>query len=274
MFERDKEDLRRMGVPLQTVTDATHGDEIGYIIDASDAAMPAIDLTPAEAAVLAIAADYWQGAALGTDARQALTKMASARRSGAASSSALGRGDDASTRRRATLVDARCARRRCRSSTRRDARAPSCAPWSRGASSLRGGAEYLVGLRPGRDEPRTFRLSRIQGAVRAVARGRASRSPRPLRSWTRRRRGGHTPAWACAPRRATRCVDGARPSGTDGRVGRLDVPYRDTEAFATRYCAGGWRRAVIEPAALAETSRAVSSRARAAAARPGGGDDG
>ena len=37
MFERDKEDLRRLGVPLQTVVDAAHGADIGYRIDPSAA---------------------------------------------------------------------------------------------------------------------------------------------------------------------------------------------------------------------------------------------
>src|SRR5690606_10685765 len=77
MFERDKDDLRRMGVPLRTVTDAAHGDAIGYKIDATDAAMPPIDLTPAEFAVVAVAGEYWQDAALGAHARQAVTKVAS-----------------------------------------------------------------------------------------------------------------------------------------------------------------------------------------------------
>ncbi|MCR6713349.1 MAG: hypothetical protein NVV57_11960 [Demequina sp.] len=77
MFERDKEDLRRLGVPLQTVVDAAHGADIGYRIDPSAATMEPIDLTAAELAVLSLAVDYWRDAALGTDAKQAVTKVAS-----------------------------------------------------------------------------------------------------------------------------------------------------------------------------------------------------
>ncbi len=77
MFERDKEDLRRIGVPLRTVVDATHGDDIGYVIDAGEASMPPIDLSPVERAILAVAAEYWQSAALGTDARRAFVKLSS-----------------------------------------------------------------------------------------------------------------------------------------------------------------------------------------------------
>ena len=77
MFERDKDDLRQLGVPLQTVTDPANGGDIGYQIDASAATMEPIELTPAELAVVSLAADYWRDAALGPDARQAVTKVAS-----------------------------------------------------------------------------------------------------------------------------------------------------------------------------------------------------
>ena len=75
MFERDKDDLRQLGVPLQTVTDPANGGDIGYQIDASAATMEPIELTPAELAVVSLAADYWRDAALGADARQAVTKV-------------------------------------------------------------------------------------------------------------------------------------------------------------------------------------------------------
>ena len=67
MFERDKEDIRRMGIPLQTVVDPAHGDEIGYRIDPSNAAMAPIDLEPAEFAVVALAQEFWSDATVGAD---------------------------------------------------------------------------------------------------------------------------------------------------------------------------------------------------------------
>ena len=58
MFERDKDELRGMGIPIQTVLDA-HGDVLGYRIERTQAQLPAISVTAAERAVLAVAATVW-----------------------------------------------------------------------------------------------------------------------------------------------------------------------------------------------------------------------
>ena len=55
-FERDKADLRDLGVPLETLGDS--GDE-GYRIDLASAALPVVTFTPDEAAVLAVARRIW-----------------------------------------------------------------------------------------------------------------------------------------------------------------------------------------------------------------------
>jgi len=58
MFERDKDELRGMGIPLQTVLDA-HGDVLGYRVERTQAQLPAINVTAPERAVLAVAATVW-----------------------------------------------------------------------------------------------------------------------------------------------------------------------------------------------------------------------
>src|SRR5664279_1770155 len=168
MFERDKDELRRMGVPLQTVVDPTHGDEIGYKIDASDAAMPAIDFSPAEAAALALAAEYWQGAMLGPDAHQGLTKIASASSVAPRTPLTLGAKATSTSDATATIVDAR-ARRTAVTFDYTSASAGhstrTVEPWQ---IILRAGAEYLYAFDRDRGEPRTFRLGRIHGNVTTV----------------------------------------------------------------------------------------------------------
>jgi proteasome accessory factor B len=168
MFERDKDDLRRLGVPLRTVTDATHGDEIGYIIDAGDAIMPPIALTAVERAIVAVAADYWQCAALGTDARRALVKItsSSARIEDvpvhlAARSTA---GVDAAPALAQAIADGQAVRFTYTSATSGRAER-TVEPWR---LVVRGGQLYLVGLDRDRGEPRTYRLSRIEGAVSPI----------------------------------------------------------------------------------------------------------
>jgi proteasome accessory factor B len=54
MFERDKDDLRRLGVPVE-VRDLTFGEDVGYVVDRGDYELPDVDLTAEEVAALALA---------------------------------------------------------------------------------------------------------------------------------------------------------------------------------------------------------------------------
>lgn len=71
MFERDKDDLRRMGVPV-VVREIPFDDDVGYIVDRSSYELPDVDLTPDEVAALALALQ----AAGGVAERLALAKLA------------------------------------------------------------------------------------------------------------------------------------------------------------------------------------------------------
>ncbi len=76
MFERDKEELRELGVPLVTGSDsAWFEDEIGYRIDRDAYALPEISFTAAELAVLGLASRVWQQASLAGPAARALVKL-------------------------------------------------------------------------------------------------------------------------------------------------------------------------------------------------------
>lgn len=78
MFERDKEELRELGVPLETGSNSVWDDEPGYRIRRSEYEVPPISLEPGEAAVLALAARVWQRASLGSAASGALLKLRAA----------------------------------------------------------------------------------------------------------------------------------------------------------------------------------------------------
>ena len=82
MFERDKDDLREMGIPLETGSNsAWFEDEIGYRIDRDRYALPAVSFEPEELAVLGLAARVWQSASFAQAASQAILKLeASGRR--------------------------------------------------------------------------------------------------------------------------------------------------------------------------------------------------
>ena len=77
-FERDKEDLRDLGIPLQTGSDSSFDDEPGYRIPRDDYSLPPVSFEPAELAALGIAARTWQQASLGGAASGALLKLRAA----------------------------------------------------------------------------------------------------------------------------------------------------------------------------------------------------
>jgi len=54
MFERDKDDLRKLGVPIST-RDVAFGDDVGYLIDRRAYELPDLDLTRDEVAALSMA---------------------------------------------------------------------------------------------------------------------------------------------------------------------------------------------------------------------------
>jgi len=77
-FERDKEDLRDLGIPLETGSDSPFDDEPGYRIRRDDYSLPDIEFEPAELAVLGVAARTWQHASLGGQAFEAVLKLRAA----------------------------------------------------------------------------------------------------------------------------------------------------------------------------------------------------
>jgi proteasome accessory factor B len=76
MFERDKEELRELGVPLEVGSDGE--EDVGYRIPPQAYELPEIHLSPDEAAVLGLAARVWQRASLAEAASGALLKLRAA----------------------------------------------------------------------------------------------------------------------------------------------------------------------------------------------------
>jgi predicted DNA-binding transcriptional regulator YafY len=176
MFERDKDDLRELGVPILTgATDSLFEDEIGYRIPPESYRLPPIDLTPEELAVLGLASRVWQQASLAGPAAQALVKL-----------QALGveTDEDSLVGIEPRVRTAEPAFQPLYSATRD--RAPVSFAYrkpggtgERGATGeprrvepwrlvSRNGRWYVVGFDRDRGERRTFRLSRINGAVRRI----------------------------------------------------------------------------------------------------------
>ena len=163
MFERDKDELRQMGIPIDTIVNS-QGEVEGYLIDEDAYAMPAIDFDASERAVLGLAARVWSEAALTAEAGAALRKIEAA--TGDRWSPLLpgrpGTGEEAlpllweAIRSRSVVRFDYLARGRAAPEER------TVEPW---ATAHRDGAWYLVGHSRERDAGRVFRLSRIQGSL-------------------------------------------------------------------------------------------------------------
>ena len=76
MFERDKEDLRAMGIPLVTEDIGVFEDEQGYRIDRRDYDLPAVELSADEMAVVGLASRAWAHATMAGAAATAWRKVA------------------------------------------------------------------------------------------------------------------------------------------------------------------------------------------------------
>ncbi len=78
-FERDKDELRALGLPIETAaTDAYFDNEVGYRIKRDAFELPEIDLEPDEVAVLGLAARVWQHAGMAESTSAALLKLRAA----------------------------------------------------------------------------------------------------------------------------------------------------------------------------------------------------
>lgn len=78
MFERDKDDLRSLGIEIEVGSfDPLFNDEAGYRIKQEKYQFELSDITPTEVSLLSLAAQAWQEASFGDVAQKALLKLRS-----------------------------------------------------------------------------------------------------------------------------------------------------------------------------------------------------
>ena len=165
MFERDKAELREMGVPLETGRTSVFDTEDGYRIARADYELPEITLTGEEAAAVGLALRLWESARLAGAAQSALVKLKAA-----GVDVDPGRGLPIQPRIDAgePAFEACYAAARDRRELTFDYRRPDedaatrrrVQPWGVVAWH---GRWYLGGLDLDRQRPRVFRLSRVAG---------------------------------------------------------------------------------------------------------------
>jgi proteasome accessory factor B len=282
MFERDKDMLRALGIPVVTVGTGGHTDELGYRIDQDAYALPSIDLTPAELGVLSLAAQFWQDKTLQTDITRAMVKLRAAG-AGDPSADALA-GLSPSVRAvgdaYGPLMEAIEARRAVTFSYRAAYNGAVLTrhvePWRIAA---RDGGWYLMCFDRDRQAPRVFRMSRIESRVKVVGASGAYDIPefetdamlgkahgevrqavvavRPERAGALRARAKAVPD---GERRAyaERLVASAGGSAGQSAVGDpagwdiLQVPYRSLTGMASEAAGYGAALVVLEPESVRE----------------------
>ena len=167
MFERDKDELRELGIPLETGTNGTGDEEYGYRISRQAYELPEIALEPDEVAVLGLAARVWRRAELAGAAEGALLKL---RAAGIDAEELTQPGIEPRVQTPEAAFgplweavrDQRPVSFGYRAAGRSSAQRRSLEPW--GVVNRRG-RWYVVGQDTDRGAQRVFRLSRIDGPV-------------------------------------------------------------------------------------------------------------
>jgi len=282
-FDRDKTDLRSLGIPVDYVA-ATSERSGGYVIDPNAAFLRSLEFTPAEALLLAIAGRVGTsatgGGALEEALKSALRKLAvdlplpdaqpelseitvlRARRGDPDSLENLGRLAEAVS----TLKPVEM---RYRSLGASEAVERRVDPYGIG---LAWGAWYLVGYCHRREEPRVFKVARIDGKVRILASGTKPAYRIPPDFDVSEHIGRE--AWQlgdASPRRVRlRCEPGVEITFPDvavtsepGGSSILELEARRPEALVGWVLAHGGRVSVVEPADLRARVAEEAARLRA-----------
>ena len=272
MFERDKNELRDLGIPLEvgrvSVLDPTEG----YRINRDAYALPPVELTPDEAAAVAVATQLWESPELITATQGALLKLRAAGvdvdpvDTGApvAIASSAGvpglRGSEGVLGILLSAIDSRqVVQFPHRSSRAGPYTTRTVEPW--GVITEKG-RWYLVGHDRDRDATRTFRLSRIGADVTPIGAAGAVTVPRgvDLRkivadTVSETPAGGQARVWAAdgratSLRRAGRSIGARQLAGRDGEVIELDIG--STDQLARDITGYGADAVVLEPESLRE----------------------
>jgi proteasome accessory factor B len=180
MFERDKDELRSMGIPVETVAEPS-GEVQGYRIPQERYALAHIDLTIEERSAVAVAAQVWGQAVVAPIAGVALRKLETLAGDADVWTPADLRGSVQLTVSDGALLPLMAALRQdrtvtfpYRSPTDAEPHVRTVSPWGLRSSA---GHWFLVAFDHERQAERTFRLSRITGPV--VITGRPRQTPPP-----------------------------------------------------------------------------------------------
>ncbi|NNG40985.1 WYL domain-containing protein [Flexivirga sp. ID2601S] len=259
MFERDKDELRELGIPLRIEPiDSFFDDETGYRIDRREYALPEIAFEPDELAVLGLASRTWQQASLAGPAATAMRKLEAAEVERdteslvgleprvRTSEPAFNPVKDAALRRQAISFTYRKAGGEA--STRQ------LQPWT---VTNWHGRWYVTGFDLNRQAPRVFRLSRIDGAVKRLGKPGAydvpaDHDPLTMIDGTDSRETMTATVLVRAGAGNTLRRRARQSSQQDGEFTRLTVDFGDTEVLADEIAGFGPAARAVAPPELVD----------------------
>lgn len=266
-FERDKTELRDLGIPLEVGRNSVFDTVDGYRIARRDYELGEIDLEPDEAAAVALAVRLWDSPELTGAAHGALLKLRAAgvdvdQAAPAIVESKVRTSEPAFTPLLAAVQAGQVVSFDYRRPSPAELRERTLEPW--GVVSWRG-RWYVVGHDRDRDAPRCFRLSRIVGEVRKIGKPGQVRRPEniDLMQFVATTGGEASSAstvrvWAASGRaagvRRRATVVGERDiDGVAGDILELELRWPDT---AAGWLAGyGADVLVLDPEVLAKSVR-------------------
>jgi proteasome accessory factor B len=264
MFERDKSELRDLGIPLEVARLSAWDATEGYRINRDAYSLPPVELTSDEAAAVAVATQLWESPELITATQGALLKLraagvdvdAGAPVTIASPAGVPGlRGSEDVLGILLSAIDSGQAVQFAHRPSRSDpVRTRTVEPW--GVVTTKG-RWYLVGHDRDRDDTRVFRLSRIDADVTPIGPVGAITVPdgadlrgivaQKVSQMLTTEAGGQARVWvadgrATALRRAGRPVTARRVGDRNGEVIELDLGSGDHLA---RHIAGYGADAVV-----------------------------
>jgi proteasome accessory factor B len=269
MFERDKNELRDLGIPLETGKVSSFDPVEGYRINREAYALPAVELTPDEAAAVAVATQLWESPELITATQGALLKLRAAgvdvdpdapvAIASPAGVAGLRGSEDVLGPLLSAIDSGQAVQFPHRPSRTEPYTVRTVEPW--GVVTERG-RWYLVGHDRDRDATRVFRLSRIGEEVtpigpvggvtppdgvdlRAIVTEAVGETPSGVQAqiWVADGR-------ATALRRAGTSLGPWQLAGRDGEV--IEIDLGSTDRLAREITGYGSDAVVLEPSSLRE----------------------
>ena len=178
MFERDKTELRELGIPLETGRNSAFDSVEGYRIARRDYELGEIDLAPDEATAVALAVRLWDSPELNGQAQGALVKLRAAGVEVDNEARTIVeprvRTEPAFGPLLAAVQNSQVVQFEYRRSGSPERRVRTLEPWGVVSWKARW---YIVGHDRDRDAPRCFRLSRITGQVKPLGKRGEVRRP-------------------------------------------------------------------------------------------------